>query len=66
MKHTDSQSSKILRHLRKGKRLTALQALHFFGCLRLSGRVMELRDAGVNVKTEMVKVNGKYIAKYSL
>ncbi len=60
-----SQTNKILKHLEKGKRLTPLQALKKFDCFRLSGRILDLRKLGINVKTEMIKVrSGKRVASY--
>ena len=41
-----SQKAHILEHLRSGRELTPLSALHLFGCLRLGARVMELRREG--------------------
>ncbi len=60
-----SQTNKILKHLEKGKRLTPLQALDLFDCFRLSGRILDLRKLGIDVKTEMIKVrSGKRVASY--
>jgi hypothetical protein len=61
-----SQNFKILSHLRKNT-LTGLQALQFFGCMRLASRINELRQAGNVILTTFIKLeNGKRIAKYSL
>lgn len=63
----DTQNRSILRHLRSGRKLTALDALRRFDCLRLSGRILELRQAGYAIATRMVRLrNGKRVAEYSL
>lgn len=62
-----SQKQRILTYLYSGRTLTSLQALKKFNCWRLSGRIAELRDAGIWVKTEMILTKtGKNIARYSL
>lgn len=64
---TQSQTKQIRRHLEAGNTLTALQALNLFNCLRLSGRIHELRhDHDLPVHSEIVSVNGKHVAQYSL
>lgn len=62
-----SQTARIKEHLLGGKRLTALDALREFGCLRLSGRIYELRhEHGLPIVSEMVVRNGKRVAEYYL
>lgn len=73
-----SQERQILMWLQAGNSLTAYQALNMFGCLRLSGRIYDLRwNKGYNkisspncyipYPAEMVKIkSGKWIAKYKL
>lgn len=62
-----SQNELIKNHLLAGKSITALEALQKFGCLRLSGRIHNLRrDHDLPVQAERVKKNGKYIARYYL
>ena len=61
----DAQNRKILAHLRSGHKLTALSAAKRpFRCLRLSGRIFDLRDAGYEIHTRMIYKNGKRIAEY--
>jgi hypothetical protein len=69
----ESQNRKIREHLEKGKSITALDALYMFGCLRLSGRIYDLRREGMNITAERVEVtspsvyNGKkHITRYSV
>lgn len=61
-----SQATRILAHLKAGKKLTPLQALNKFGCLRLSGRVLELRQAGYQIKTRLVRKGRSRVAEYSI
>ena len=63
---TTSQTNRIKEHLLAGNKITALDTLHLYGCLRLSGRIHDLRSQGLPIKTDMVEINGKRIAKYTL
>lgn len=62
----DSQNALIKGWLLSGHSLTTLDALTMFGCFRLSARISNLKDQGMNIMTEMVEVNDKRIAKYYL
>jgi hypothetical protein len=61
-----TQNEQILAFLKKGKKITPLDALDRFQCFRIASRVNELREQGYNIKTEMIKRNGKRYAQYSL
>jgi hypothetical protein len=63
-----SQNKQILEYLKNGNSITPLTALEKFNCLRLSARILDLKDKGYNIKTEMVKskLSGKTYAKYTL
>ena len=52
----DSQRAAIARHLKAGKSVTALDALEKWGCLRLSGRIYELKKQGVKILSYPLKV----------
>jgi hypothetical protein len=43
-----------------------MEALNLFGCFRLAARVRELRDVGHEVKSQLIRINGKRIAEYWL
>lgn len=63
-----SQSEAILADLRKGKKLTPLEALREYGCFRLGARIFDLRKDGHPIKSERVtdpKTNKSY-ARYWL
>ena len=67
-----SQTEKILRYMKTHKRgITPLMALEKFGCLRLSGRIHDLREGGYNIVTNIVEVPNRYgeisrVAEYIL
>jgi len=52
--------------LLRGYGITQLQALEKWGCMRLSARINELRNAGFPILTDSVKQNGKIFARYRL
>jgi hypothetical protein len=60
-----TQNERIKKHLKSGKHLTTLGALGLFGCLRLASRIRELKDKGMKIDSEKVKINDKYITRYS-
>ena len=66
MKSTDSQTALIKGWLLNGHSITTLEALTMFRCFRLAARVADLRDEGMAILTEMVDINGKRVAKYSI
>lgn len=62
-----SQCALILAHLKKGKTITSLSAREApFDCLRLSGRIWDLRNRGYEIKTrdKIVGSKKKHIAEY--
>jgi hypothetical protein len=61
----DNQKYQILNHL-KTKKLTPLEALDLFGCMRLASRINELRYEGYNIETKMQSDGEKRWAVYSL
>ena len=62
-----TQTQHILGYLKTGKRLTALQALRKWGCFRLASRVLELRNSGYAVRSELRRLeSGKRVANYWL
>ena len=61
-----SQLQDIKKHLVSGKSLTGLEALELFGCYRLSARILDLRDAGLNIKTIIIEDGKKRYARYKV
>ena len=65
-----SQNARILAHMKIAP-ITQLDALKYAGCLRLGARIYNLRDAGHDIRTEMVAVQNsmgerKRVARYRL
>ncbi len=61
-----SQSDAILAYLKSGRSLTPLEALRRFGCFRLSARAYDLRAAGYRIRSRLVRVGDKKVARYWL
>lgn len=61
-----NQKYQILNHLQSGKKITPLEALDQFGCMRLASRISELRDEGYPIETKMMSDKEKRWAEYSL
>ena len=61
-----TQKQMILRHLRTYGSITPLEALEKYRCFRLGARIADLKNAGIGIRTEMVKENGKRFARYRL
>lgn len=61
------QAQKVLKHLKRKKTITPLEAIGVFGIYRLAARIFELRKAGFNVITKMnMDEQGRPYARYSL
>ncbi len=61
----NGQCKQILAYLKAGNRLTPLDSLRLFGCLRLSGRIYDLREAGEPIVSETIRLpNKKRVAEY--
>lgn len=66
-KSSASQCAQILAYLKKGKKLTSLEALEKFGCMRLASRILDLREKGYNIKVMTVDtLTGKRVSQYWL
>lgn len=61
-----SQCDQIASHLKKGKTLTAIEALQQFNCFRLAARISDLRDRGWEIVSEKVEKGGKKFARYRM
>lgn len=66
-----TQNEELYEYLKTHDSITPLQALYRLGIYRLSARISNLKDMGINIKTERLKVkarNGRiaYVGKYSL
>ena len=54
------QTGAIKQYLESGKTLTNAEAAKLFGCYRLSARIKDLRDAGMNISTIMIDGETRY------
>ena len=62
-----SQTDAILKHLKRDRTITGMEALAMYDCWRLPARILELREMGWNIITGMITTSkGKHIAKYTL
>jgi hypothetical protein len=66
MNKQPSTTKKIHAFLLRGYKLTPMQALEKWGCMRLGARIYELRKSGVDVITTPITRNGKTFAQYHL
>lgn len=67
MTGTRTQNELIRDHLEQGKRITPVDALNFFQCMRLASRICELRRDGLPVQSRVKTLkNGKKVAEYFL
>ena len=62
----ESQENQIRDYLLTGKSLTSLQALHLFGCLRLSARIYDLIKQGFLIDSKIIEVNKKRVSQYKI
>ena len=64
-----SQCEDILNHL-KSRDITPRVALTLYGCTRLAARISELKHAGNDIKSKLIRVKGRHgkawISRYSL
>ena len=47
-----TQTSEMINHMKRGKRLTRLIALYEYRVQNITGRIADLRKAGWNIKTD--------------
>lgn len=63
----ESQNKRILNYLKRGHRMTPMDALELFGCFRLAARVYDLRQEGHNISKQIIELsNGVNVAEYYL
>lgn len=61
------QNPAILRYLREHGSITPMEAINYLGILRLSGRILELRQAGYRIRTDRYTTGGgAVVARYVL
>jgi hypothetical protein len=66
MVNKQSQKYRILKHLKRHRRITSMEAFTKFNATRLSGIIYNLREDGFNINTERIVKNGKSFGRYYL
>lgn len=61
-----SQCHEILEHLMTRGSITPMEAVKDYNCYRLSARIADLREKGVEIETEKIPLKHSYYAKYWL
>ena len=63
--NTETQTQAILRHMRAGYEITALEALKLFNCMRLAARINDLKDMGIDIADRWItRDDGKRFKAY--
>ena len=67
----DSQCNMIYNYMMENGSITSLDAVREFGCLRLSARIKDLREMGINIISDRETSKNRYgrsvsYARYSL
>lgn len=64
-KSAATQCAQIAAYLQNGNKLTSLEALNMFQCMRLASRIHDLRDKGLDIVSERIQVSsGKRVVRY--
>lgn len=67
LESSESQNKRIFAYLMEGYRITSLEALNLFGCMRLASRISDIRrdHPEVNIKVDMIETaTKKKVAQY--
>ena len=67
LESSESQNKRIFAYLMEGHRITSLEALNLFGCMRLASRISDIRryHPEVNIKVDMIETaTKKKVAQY--
>lgn len=67
LQSSESQNARIYAHLMDGKRLTSLEALRLFGCMRLASRISDIRrdHPELTIKVDRIETaTKKKVAQY--
>lgn len=67
LQSSESQKKMILAYLMDGHRITSLEALNMFGCMRLASRISDIRrdHPELNIKVDRIETaTKKKVAQY--
>jgi hypothetical protein len=62
----ESQNAKILKHLKSGRSITAIEALELYGCFRLAARIANIEKKGFIIDSKYETRGGKTYSRYTL
>ena len=68
IKGTETQCELILRYMDEHGRISSLEAMKLFGCMRLASRINDLRKRGYMICKTMVRMenaDGSYRGQYA-
>lgn len=65
------QTDRILNYMKQFGGITQMEAIVDLGVMRLASRVSDMRQQGINIKSETITVNNRYgekchVKRYSL
>lgn len=55
-----TQTDKILKFMREGNRITPLDAMREFACMRLGARIYDLKMAGIPICSRTIRRTNRY------
>lgn len=55
-----SQSDMVKKHLNKKGHITSWEAIKLYGCTRLSAKIYDLRNEGMDIRTEKITQKNRY------
>jgi hypothetical protein len=61
-----TQEQAILKYMKTVGPITPMEALRYFGCFRLSARILELRQEGHTIDSTIIKRGRSHVAQYSI
>ena len=61
-----TQKEMVLKYMKQGYKITALDALRDIGCFRLAARINELRNEGHKIKSKQISRLGRFGNKVRL
>ena len=67
LESSESQNKRIFAYLMEGHRITSLEALKLFGCMRLASRISDIRRDHPEVNIQVVRIETptkKKVAQY--
>jgi hypothetical protein len=65
--HTQTQQEAILEHLLTGSELNGLDAMRYYGTMKLATRISELKQMCFPIESEWITLeNGKKVKSYRL